>query len=328
LITTHRNADPDALASTILLCHFILSQGKNCCIFFPEGLSGPSKRIVKQLNLKIPLCNDVDAEALVIVDASNSAQLGDLGGRVRFFKYVYLIDHHKPGDLSNMSTRYVINERATSNVQMIVLALEALGFKISDEKLATLALTGIIYDSRKFQIVDTYMLDAVKKLILWGGSYNTALEMLSAPREDLSLRMAKLKAAQRIRLGRACKEILIAVTSIGSFESKVAKSLIDLGADVAIVVGHHENEVRISIRVSKSALNRGVKASLLAEYLAEKLGGQGGGHEAAGMLHIKLSEPSEKIINELVEKIARSVPGKVARICIGSGGGSFEGEES
>jgi len=321
LVTTHRNADPDAVASVFLACRALAELGSECCALFPEGLSKSSKKILKELEIgvKEEVCEKL--EAVLIVDASNLSQLGEAKKLIEAAKEVYLVDHHRPGDLLRIAKRAFIDENSTSNTQILVNALAGLGLR-ADERLATLALAGIIYDSRRFQMVDLAMLDAVKRLMLWGGSYSKALELLSTPREETSLRMAKLKAAQRLLLGRACKDILIAVTRIGSYESKVARALVDLGADVAVVVGYHDDEIRVSIRLSQEALRKGVDASEVAKYLSEKLGGSGGGHEAAGMLHIKLERLTESEIERVVEEIAKSLPGKVARMCVSRGGRS------
>ncbi len=315
VIATHKNADPDALASVLITCYIIKRLGSNCCSYFPEDLNKVSKRLVSELNIDIFRCKNIDdANALLIVDASNRVQLGDLSEKVDNLKALYLIDHHEPGDLIKISKRFYVNKDSTSNTQILVLATEKLNLKL-DAKLATLALAGIIYDSRRFQFIDLGMLDAVKRLILWRGSYEKALELLKVPTEEFSLRYAKLKSLQRLKLGRACKELLVAVTRIGSYESKVARTLIDLGADVAVVIGYHDREIRVSMRISEVAFKRCISAVALAKFIADRLGGQGGGHARAAMVHIRTEELSDESIDNIVDEIAKSLPGKVARLC-------------
>lgn len=313
MILTHRNADPDAVASAFLAERVLSGWGVGSCILLPEGLSRVSKHILSQLGVQLRLCTEVDRDAaLLILDSSNSTQLGAYKDLL-IGRKAYIIDHHSPGDLSELAVDAVIEPVAPSTTQLLVKGLVELNFKL-DQEASTLALAGIIYDTKRYQIADATAFEASAILIKWGGDYGKASRILAQSRqEDVSERLAKLKALQRVRLGRACNDILIAVTHIGSFESRVAKALLDIGADVAIVVSRHESEVRVSVRVSNRALESGVKAATLASYLGEKLGGKGGGHDAAGLLHIPGYTGD---IEALADSIARSIPGKVGRICV------------
>lgn len=315
-ITTHRSADPDALASVVLSCWILRQFKTSCCTIFPEGLNKLSKRILKELNLNIDRCGINVPSSLLVVDASNAVQLGNLD--IKKFKKIYVIDHHAPGDLREKATKSYINSNAVTNTQLLVHAINSLGLELEDTSLATLGLSGIIFDSRRFQLVDIDMLEAVRLLILWGGSYRKALAITSLTqiREELSLRMARLKALQRVKLGRACKDILVAVTRIGSFESRVAKMLVDLGADVSTVIGYHGNELRISIRVSTEALGDNIDALTLSRYISNKTGGSGGGHQTAAMVHVRVQgKLTEERIEEIFDMLSKSLPGKVARLC-------------
>jgi len=313
-VVTHRNADPDALASALLACWILKKLKASCCTIFPEGLNKLSKKIIKELSLDLNMCKDEIPEVFLVVDASNSIQLGKVYEKG---KKVYVIDHHIPGDLKEEAIKSYIDRRATSNTQLLVKALMELNFELEEKTLATLGLTGMIFDSKRFQLLDVDMLDSVKQLILWGGSYERALELTTSGsiKEDFSFRIAKFKALQRMKFSKVCKELIIAITKIGSFESRVAKTLIDLGADVAVTIGYHEDELRISFRVSTDALKSDIDAFTLAKYVSEKLGGVGGGHQAAAMVHIKSQRITENYIDEIFNTISTSLPGKVARLC-------------
>ncbi len=298
----------------MLSCWILRKLRVSCCTIFPEGLNKLSKKIVRELNLDLNLCRDDIPEVFLVVDASNSIQLGR---EYEGVKRVYVIDHHMPGDLKERAIKSYIDKNATSNTQLIIKALSELNLRLEEKTLATLGLTGIIFDSKRFQLLDVDMLDAVKQLILWGGSYEKALELttIMSINEDFSFRIAKFKAMQRMKFSKACKELIVVITKIGSFESRIAKTLIDLGADVAVVIGHHENELRLSIRVSEKALKNGIDAFALAKYISEKVGGIGGGHRAVAMVHIKSQRVTEGYVDEIFDVISTSLPGKVARLC-------------
>jgi len=325
-VVTHRNADPDAIAASIAAKSLLEAMGARACIALPEGASRASKRLLSRAGVEVGECGDPEgAESILVVDASNTTQLGGLAPLARS-KPLYLIDHHAPGDLAELA-REALVAKAVSATQHVVHAAHSLGFRLPGGE-ATVALGGIIYDSKRFQIADRCSFLAAALLVEWGGDYDAALEALTPPRErgrgmEYSERVARLKAAQRLVFSRVCGELIVAVTHVSAFESSAARALLDLGADVAVVVGGG-GELRASVRLSRRAVDSGIRASEVAEYIASKLGGKGGGHDAAGMAHIS----GDVSPGEAVEALARSLPGKIARICTarrGAGGGAGEG---
>jgi len=316
-VITHRNADPDALASALLAWKAISMLGGEACVLLPEGLSRLSKILLEKVDIVIPECKDSERfVGLLVVDSSNSTQLGkykDLLGLTR----VYLVDHHSTGDIVDMAELWHV-EKAPSTTQLVVLGISDLGLQM-DSSTATVGLAGLVFDTRRFHSADWGAFIAASKLLEWGGDYGVVVKALSPPRDvDVSERMAKLKALSRLRLGRACGELLIGVTHIGAFESRVAKTIIDIGADIGIVLSRHDNELRVSVRVSERALKWGVKASELASYIADRLGGRGGGHGTVALVHI---EDYSGEVEELADSISRSINGKVGRICTSAKGG-------
>jgi nanoRNase/pAp phosphatase (c-di-AMP/oligoRNAs hydrolase) len=323
LISTHRNADPDALAAAVAAASYLRQLGAEPCIALPEGMSRAAKQVLASTGVRVEECGELAGGALLVVDASNSTQLGGLADLLNGIP-LYLIDHHAPGDLAVLARESYIAP-AVSCTQLVVHGGLHLGLRLSPPE-ATLALAGIIYDSRRFQIADQCAFRAAAELMGEGGDYNTALAALAQQRDkgspgDFSERVARLKAAQRLRFSRICREILVVVTYVGAFESSAARALLDLGSDVAVVVGGGPGGLRASIRLSRRALEAGLKASEIAEYIASRFGGRGGGHDAAGMAHLEANAAPE----EVAEALARSLPGKVARICVerrGRGGGA------
>ncbi|MEB3779790.1 MAG: DHH family phosphoesterase [Desulfurococcales archaeon] len=321
---THRNADPDAIASAYLIAHALSILGLKTTIYIPEGPSRLSKRIIDRLGLDKGLIMGYDKpshrtspDMAVAVDSANPAQLGPFSELFEEATYKVVIDHHEGNTLKDKAVVSLVYKDAPSTTEIVVNVLEALGINPMN-KMATLGITGILYDTKRFINARESTFKAILRLIEWGGDYREAIGLLtmSNEKEGLSERIARLKALSRLVLGRSCNDVLVAVTRIGSHESMVARTLIDLGADVAVVVTSRGLEKRVSIRVSKSALEKGITASLIAEYLAKKYNGEGGGHDAVAMTHLKYSGD----IEDLKESIAKSLPGKIARICLSKRG--------
>ncbi|MCE4620091.1 MAG: DHH family phosphoesterase [Desulfurococcales archaeon] len=313
VIVGHSNADPDALASMILLSRILENYGVEAIHVCPEGPSKLSRQLLGQVGIEQRCMDSISNprfyEWVIVVDTSNPAQLGismeDLEG-----SKLIVIDHHYPGKLSNNALLKIIERRAASTTEIVAVLAEALDV-IVDEKTAFIGVAGIYYDTGRLKRIGIYTIPALDYLVSMGGK-PLLLEVEDLP---FSERYARIKAASRMKTARICKELILSFTHVGSFESSVARGLIDLGADVAIVVGGG-TPTRIAVRTSNRALNNGLTARDLAKYIAERFQGEGGGHPQAAMAHIKSDMPRE----EIVEILYRSVPGKAARICVGARG--------
>ncbi|MEB3774286.1 MAG: DHH family phosphoesterase [Desulfurococcales archaeon] len=314
LVTAHKNADPDAVASALLAYVIVRGLGGRACILFPEGVSAASKRLLAGLGIEVEYCTGDPPANVVVVDTANPAQLGGLREVVEGASILIVVDHHRPGDLYSRASYSLVNPSAASTTELLALEARRMGVEIP-QSIATLGLAGILYDSKRFLLVGPGTFRAVQALIDYGGDYSRALQLLTQTGGlTLSERIARLKAVSRARLGRACKEVLIAVTHVGSYESSAARALLEVGADVAVVLAERREGYRVSVRVSRGAEALGITADKIALYLAEKYGGEGGGHSGAGMAQLPFIAPS---IEEATDMVAKTLPGRVGRICTG-----------
>ncbi len=302
LVISHVNADPDALASSFLSV-LIFDKICNCRTYqvFPEGISSLSKRILERLSLKTKENKEDYSyyDFYVVVDAVNSIQLGDLSRVVKEnFDRLLLIDHHSTkGDLlENASYSYVKNEVATT--VLIGDALMRLNITPSRE-LCTLALAGILFDSKKFAIATPTALKVASFFLEKGGNYSLAQKLLEEKR-DISEKIARLKGIQRAHIIRIGKYI-VAITEVSAYEASVARLLISAGADIAIVVGGKKS-LRISMRVAPSLIEENVTAERIMKKLALKIGGYGGGHAAAAGFNLP-EESSTRLRQKVVKEI-------------------------
>ncbi len=292
IVATHGNADLDAVASALLVCELARAQkAASCCVGVPEGPSRASREVMGRLGLSLPECamGEDGVDTVVIVDASNWSQVGlepALPGQAS----VAVIDHHEPGSIASSSHLAYVDPAAPTCVELALEVAIAGGVEIHPP-LATITLSAIIDESGAFDRTSARTFIAAALLLSSGGDYSAALAAARAQRsEGVDLRLARLKAASRLSISRACGDLIVVVTHVGSYEAEVARSLVSLGADVAIVVKGD----RASIRVSRSAVERGVSASDLAAYLAGKLGGEGGGHRGAAALNLYIGQSEEE----------------------------------
>ncbi|MEM3833148.1 MAG: DHH family phosphoesterase [Thermoprotei archaeon] len=310
LITGHANADPDAVASALGLKELITKIKSSTIIIditFPEGISESSSRVLESLNFLDAITSvEPNHDCYILVDTSTPEQLGELGKKIlESKKPIIIIDHHKILPSDKITIVYA-DENSPSSTELVYdLFREFL--LIPSQKIAQLLLTAIIYETRRFTFARTLTFKTVIDLIQAGADYNLAQDLIKLEM-DYSEKIARLKAASRIRVYSVDKKI-IAITWIGAFEASVAKSLIDLGADVVFVLNTDDNVVsRISAR-SKSNIE--IDLSEIMIKIARKFSGIGGGHKNAAGAHLK--GESELITREILKELETKM-GKLKRL--------------
>ena len=97
-------------------------------------------------------------------------------------------------------------------------------------------------------------------------------------------------------------DYLIGITNVSSYGASVAKKLINLGFDVAIVISKEEKHNRVNIRAQKLVcINTGLHLGKILEEISNEYKGNGGGHDGAATLTSTIE--SETIITLIIEKI-------------------------
>jgi nanoRNase/pAp phosphatase (c-di-AMP/oligoRNAs hydrolase) len=309
LITGHANADPDAVASALSLKELI-ERIRNIIvdITFPEGVSELSSHILKMLNMNNIIINiEPDHDYYILVDTSSPEQLGELGDKIlKSKKPIIIIDHHRMLPITNKIVATYIDENSPSSAELVYNLFKDCSITPS-VKTAQLLLTAILHETRRFMYAQQSTFKTIVELIQYGADYNLAQEMIKLT-VDYSERVARLKAASRIR-AYAINENIIIITWVGAFEASVAKSLIDMGADVVFVLNTDDDKVsRISAR-SKASIN--LDLSEIMSKIAKKFNGIGGGHKNAAGAHLNGS--NDLVVKEILSEIELKM-GKLRRI--------------
>ena len=281
-VVCHRNADADAYLSAFALSKLLSSVSGGCevDIATPEGMTTLTTKLSRHFSHRVVMESDQEYDLYVAVDVGDEELLK--GWREKMASSSaprILVDHH-PYRESGLYDHVVVDEGATSAAEIVFRLFEELGVGI-DELTAQALLEGIMFDSSHLAIASEGALRAVVKLVDRGANLQEARrELRSEP--DQGEVIAKLKGAKRLRTFRV-GSWLAATTLVGSFQAHVARSLIGLGADFAIVGGESDGETRVSMRETQRFLD-GTKVQLgrdVAELIGAKLGGHGGGHATA-----------------------------------------------
>jgi nanoRNase/pAp phosphatase (c-di-AMP/oligoRNAs hydrolase) len=290
-VICHRNADADAYLSAFAVSALIKAMEPGCSVVIvaPEGMTTLTLRLSRKFVHDIVEENDEEYDLYVAVDVGDTELLKGWLGKMRKSRGMkILIDHHPLRD-HGLYNHIIVDENATSTGEVVYNLFTSLS--ISPEKLVAQAmLEAIVFDSSHLAIAGESGLRAAIGLIDAGANLIEARKDLRSD-PDYGEVLAKLKGAKRLviyRLG----EWVLAGTKVGSFQAHVARSLVFLGADLAVVAGETDDETRVSLRSTQrfydaTGLHLGTQ---LAEKLGNALGGHGGGHPTAASFSCSTDE--------------------------------------
>jgi nanoRNase/pAp phosphatase (c-di-AMP/oligoRNAs hydrolase) len=324
IIFTHRQADPDALCSAYAISQLLTKtdekqhrissdQGTFHKIIAPQGASLLGSSVCKALFIlfdeKISSIEIEEANLIIAVDVGDKELLEPYLLQIANSNATkILIDHHSSvledkeasEGIDPFDYRFV-DSKATSTCEIITLGFPK---KLLDVRLSKILLVGLLYDSQHLAIATDKTLEAALKLVRKGAKIDEAKDLLRS-RPARSEMIARLKSSQRLKY-REIGKFLLAETQVSSFQASVSRMLIDIGADVGIAFGEHEDETRVSIRTTQRFFREtGVDLGILLSKLSKETGMTGGGHSTAASISGKAStaELVERIISSLKESL-------------------------
>lgn len=274
LFLCHRNADPDAIASA-----YTLAQAIGGVVGVVEGANRVADMLISALDIEVVENPDPAAyDFTVVVDTSTRAQLGD----VKLLKYA-VVDHHSTCSLKD-GAEFYIHKNASSTAEIVFDILKCMEAPIM-RKSAISLMAGIITDSGNFKYATPHSFRKIAEIIESSGvEYGEVVDILAATPQDISMRIAILKAANRTEIQRI-GDWIIATSTVSAFGGAAAGILTHIGADVAYVGAVNKEEgIKISGRARRSAIDAGVNMGQIMEQVSKLYSGTGGGHDgAAGM---------------------------------------------
>jgi phosphoesterase RecJ-like protein len=315
LLLCHHNADPDSVCAAYAVRELAMALDDSAVvdIVLPGGASSLSRRIMTKLGISVSDVSSLEGvDALVLVDTATLMQLEGLGEAVASTEVPKVfIDHHSPlPEMSSMASLYLVDEDASSTCEIVHRLYDGYGLTPS-KGVAKALLTGMAFDSRRFSIGTVRTLASASRLLEIDGPLEDVIAMLS-PERERSETLARLKAAQRMRLHEV-GGWTIATSHVSSFQASAARAFMGLGADVAVVAGRDKRKLRASLR----ATNRFYKETSvhlgrdIAMPLGAEFGGAGSGHPTAagvngeGALRALLTRAIELISMKLNDSLGQ-----------------------
>ncbi len=215
---------------------------------------------------------------IIIVDAAAESQTGV---KIPEGIPICVIDHHDtcewefgPGDLELRG-----NARATT--QMIFEYLKNHSPETLTNEVRKLLLAGLITDTGRFRHADESSLRTAANLLQNADfEYQEFVESIQTETMNASDRGAIVKALTRCQSIESGQWNLVH-TYAGILEGRVAGLLVQAGAEVALVSRNRDGETRLTARAPRSSTISGIHLGKMMQELAEKMGGEGGGHDGA-----------------------------------------------
>jgi len=314
-VVCHRHADPDAYMSAFAISRLMakVAPSAKVDVILPDGMSLLTKRLAesfKQESLVEAEGDGVDYDLLVAVDIGHTELLKGWQAKLQQSHGIkVLIDHH-PMQEGSPYDRMIVDTTASSASEIVATLFRDLGVEM-DARAAQALLLGIMFDSQHLLIAKERTLREVVRLLDKGASIDDARASLRSP-PDYGEVIAKLKSARRLKLYKVAGWVVV-TTTVGSFQSNVARSLVSMGADVAIVSGETGGETRGSLRANqrfweatKIHLGTDVAAAMAKE------AGYGGGHPTAASFTCSLAE--DKAAESALELVASLLKDKPSEI--------------
>ena len=303
-ILIHSGGDPDSIGSAYVLSRMLSKAfGLRRILFrIPSEVSMHSVLLLEELGFAESEEDLEKADSFIVLDCGSPEQLNDLAWILGSGKPVVVIDHHSTSLEGFKSKAEVYASEEYQSVCEIVFDLaEYLGYRLSAREAEAL-FAGIYYDTVRLSVADSETFKTVCKLLSHGIDPKNVIQRLETGM-DLSERIARLKAAARLRIYRA-GDWLIAVSRVGSFQSSAARSLIGLGAHLSIVAGESDGGVVVSFRATRDFVEAtGINVGKdIAARIGAEFEGHGGGHSSAARAFCARGE-LEEILDRCLELV-------------------------
>ncbi|RLE50249.1 MAG: hypothetical protein DRJ33_07565, partial [Candidatus Methanomethylicota archaeon] len=177
LLLCHKNADPDAVCSAIVLENYIskILKKETACTAV-EGISAISKKVLESLGFEEHFRNIDDLnyyDTIILVDTGSLDQVKPLDEQlIKGAKKLIVVDHHHENEkLASLSSLYIVDSSSPSTAEIVYRILSR-SIILKDAKMCQALLIGIIYDSRRFALASYNTLRTVLNLMKKGADYD------------------------------------------------------------------------------------------------------------------------------------------------------------
>jgi tRNA nucleotidyltransferase (CCA-adding enzyme) len=306
VITTHLNADYDALGSMLAaqklypgsVVVFPGFHEKNSKNFFVNSMAYLFNMTdIRQINLS-------KVKTLVVVDTKQAGRIGELAGLVDHPDVrIHIYDHHPP-QKNDMIPDLIVSRPTGANVTLLTEIIREKGIDLSAEE-ATVMCLGIFEDTGSFTYPSTTESDfyAAGFLVSKGASLSTISNMISKEMDSLQVNLLNemINAAEHHTVN-GLDIVISSVTSdeyIHDLAFLVQKMMKMENFNAVFAIASMKNKIYLAARSRTLLVDVGA--------IVEELGG--GGHTFAAAATIK-DRTIPQIEHQLIEILRRHVKAK------------------
>ncbi len=311
IITTHHNADADAIGSSIALLRYLQKKGHNALVILPNELPNYLKWIAKQEEYLFfspeteELCNDYfqKSELIFCVDFSTYSRLNQLENYLKNSpSKVFLIDHHLFPNVKHHFSHW--NPDAPASAELIYEFIENLGdILLIDKSIAEGIYAGLLTDTASFKHATTPKThEIVAKFITLGLDTSTIHEKIYANNTLNKLRFTGFALQHKLNLVEDLKLAYFDISlqnihdfdiNWGDTEGLVDYALSLEGVDIGVVMIEKEDHTKFSFRSANH---------VVVDVLARQFfNGGGHAHAAGGKLYMNLENAKKYFLEKMKE---------------------------
>ncbi len=306
IITTHLNADFDAIAS----CMAAKKLYPEAVVVLPGSMEKRVKLFFETFKpFEIKKLKEIDLDkvkTLIVVDTRSVQRIGELAQLLKKTVKIHLYDHHPKGE-DDIKADFEITEQIGALASLFTEIFRKKNISITPLE-ATLLCLGIYEETGCLLFPSTTERDvlSVAYLLKKGANLNIISQFLKEElsREEVSLLNELLNSLQEYLINGIRINIAHAVKEHPEDISHIAHKVMDIiDTDALFLIIEMEDKILIIGRSNTPQVDVGL---ILTEF-------GGGGHWAAGSATLK-ERPVNLLIDELVKIVKQQIkPEKVAR---------------
>jgi len=296
LISTHVNADGDAL-SAVLVCGAILRNlGKTYRIVVPDPAPEERYRFLpgfEEIHSFEQTLDPVPANVLLAVDVPTMDRIGDVAHLLPEYVSIIVIDHHESNEWFGEVN--FVRPEASSTCQLLYEVISELKLPF-DERIATCIYTGIAFDTGGFRFANTSSeaLRIAAEMVDRGARPDVIADAVFHRRSyKATKRLGQVLNSLELHLDGKVSSIYLPGARDQDTEGFIDYAISIVGVEVAFFLREEkEGRFRVSLR-SKNQIN--------VSRIAQRFGG-GGHRKAAGC---RMQGRAAEVKALLLEEIAR-----------------------
>ncbi|MEX0568298.1 MAG: bifunctional oligoribonuclease/PAP phosphatase NrnA [Candidatus Njordarchaeota archaeon] len=311
VIASHENADFDALASTqVFLSILKRAKPEAEAYVLIDKISRKVRDFLEYLDLSYKISrleNTPKSYVLILLDMSDPNRFVSVDMRKisKNALKVYALDHHVTKSIKNVETFYACTSSTVEILLYLAENTDMLDGILEDKNLIYLVAAAILSDTAFFSTASEmtfYYMDKICSRL----DYELLVRALKKHKiKDLSEIMAVLKAMQRLII-RKIEDKVVVVTHVGGFESVVANTILQLGADIVFVASKKKEKNTSYYRIIARSRDHNITSIL--EKIISRIGGTYGvlGEKIGGAqvpYRMKIDKLKKIILKEILNDI-------------------------